>query len=150
MCQHTCSTWATTHALHVSDPCTTLAGRNPCATWVAKFLMLSSTKYDLYPDFPGLHALVPQWYKRKHPREIRIRKIIFCGERYEEVKNAPWRHVRFNMSKNKTNQPWKSECSGNLRRCADGNWSWIYNPNRTMKVFFLINKLLKCSNAEVE
>ena len=61
--------------------------------------MLSSTKYDLYPDFPGLHALVPQWYKRMKPytffleREdrivrttpsgvrivsTRIRKFIFC------------------------------------------------------------------------
>ena len=25
-----------------------------------------------------LHALVPHWYKRMKPREVRIRKIIFC------------------------------------------------------------------------
>ena len=50
----TCITCVMTHVLHVSDPCATLAGRNPCTTWVLPMYYMGGQIPDVAPHRPRL------------------------------------------------------------------------------------------------
>ena len=69
-----------THVLHVSDPCATLAGRNPCTTWVLPMYYMGGQ----IPDVPGnLCRQTTSKTRQKRPEfpVLVLRTLKFSGLR---------------------------------------------------------------------